>query len=337
MSSWGMLGAGLSAMGDTLGKYAMQRISSDEALAREKQLADYKIEMQEKLEARAAETYAKRVGAARTSAQGAFQGRIDEQTNLPGLLSLQRDTEAAWKDRLPPGGPVVRAGDQVTQETALQDLTKEDRGILRANIAENVEYAKSLKPSAAQLDQETYRQLRMTDATTAEKFGKELKTEAEITKALRPEKAETKFFHRERTGEITAVTPDGAVIKVKEGKEPPKSSGDKPSADEKKADKAVARLNSIRVHDVSGAVRKMTSQEFATLASWANIEGAPGKDFLAKPEVPAWVRDTINGLGGLASARELLKEAGQNVPDFYVHKKDDKKTDTPDLNKYRTK
>ena len=226
MASWGMLGAGLSAMGDTLGKYAMQRISSDEALAREKSLADYKIEMQEKMDARAAEAYAKKVGAARTAAQGSLQGRIDDETRLPGLLSTRARTEAAWNDRQPAGAPVIRPEDQTTEETALRDLSAQDRDVLRQNIAENIAYAKSLRPSGAQVDMETFRQLRQSDPSVAEKFGKELKTEADVIKALKPEKADTKFFHRERTGEITAVTADGQVVMVKKGVEPP-DKGDK--------------------------------------------------------------------------------------------------------------
>jgi len=156
MASWGMLGAGLSAMGDTLGKYAMQRISSDEALAREKSLADYKIEMQEKMEARAAEIYAKKVGTARTAAQGSLQGRIDESTRLPGLLSLQAESESVFNRGGPPGGPVIRGG-EVTTEMALADLNAADRDIYKRNIEENIAYAKGLKPSASQIEAETYR------------------------------------------------------------------------------------------------------------------------------------------------------------------------------------
>jgi hypothetical protein len=216
----GMLGAGLSAMGDTLGKYAMQRISSDEALAREKSLADYKIEMQEKMEARAAEIYAKKVGTARTAAQGSLQGRIDESTRLPGLLSLQAESESVFNRGGPPGGPVIRGG-EVTTEMALADLNAADRDIYKRNIEENIAYAKGLKPSASQIEAETYHQLRSTDAETAKKFGTELKNEAEIAKLLRPEKADTKFFHRERTGEIVAVTATGEVVTLKQGVEPP--------------------------------------------------------------------------------------------------------------------
>lgn len=223
MASMGMLGAGLSAIGDTLSKYAMQRMSGEEALAREKALADYKIEMQDKMEARAAETYAKKVGLAREAAAQSLKGRIDEATGRPGMLSeltgLQSQYESAVKDTAgrPNTAPIVRSG-EVTTETALQDLSAADRGIYKRNIEEGITYLNSLAPSESEINAETIKQLIRTDPKAAKSMLDELKTKAEIDNLYRPKaQGAAKVFSNEKTGEVLMVSDKGEMQVLRPG------------------------------------------------------------------------------------------------------------------------
>jgi hypothetical protein len=196
----------------------------------------------------------------------------------------------------------------------LEDLDAGNRDIYKRNIEENIAYAKGLKPSASQIEAETYRQLRSTDTKAAEAFGKELKNEADIAKLLRGEsKLKTDINHT--TGEVIVTDEAGNFTVLREGKEKPKTEkAKKLSADEEKSQRAATTLDNIRVN-VSGAVSPLTQAQFAELSSWANKPARdPRKDSL--DGAPAWVRDTINGLGGINAVQELLKEAGSQPRKF---------------------